>query len=133
MLKITTIIGLRLDLYSFSHLPNPDWSIQISGALAVCKAMLVGMVDLSSRVSKFFFATISTRTLQCNTPLSTLMPCLTFLFFFEYSQQLMDLVKVLQEKLIEEKRKMQTLEVKIREEVCQEMAEQLVSIEKAYR
>ena len=55
------------------------------------------------------------------------------LFLFEYSQQLMDLVKVLQEKLIEEKRKMQTLEVKIREEVCQEMAEQLVSIEKAYR
>jgi len=43
-----------------------------------------------------------------------------------------DLVKVLQEKLIEEKHKMQTLEVKIREEVCQEMADQLVSIEKAY-
>ena len=37
----------------------------------------------------------------------------------------MNLVKVLQEKLIEEKRKMQTLEVKIREEVCKEMAEQL--------
>ncbi|KAL9968581.1 hypothetical protein ACROYT_G020690 [Oculina patagonica] len=49
-----------------------------------------------------------------------------------YQQQLMDLVKALQEKLIEEKRKMQTLEVKIREEVCLEMAEQLVSIEKAY-
>ena len=45
----------------------------------------------------------------------------------------MDLVKVLKEKLIEEKRKMQTSEVKIREEVCQEMAEQLVSIEKVYR
>ena len=56
---------------------------------------------------------------------------LTFLIF-RYLQQLMDLVKVLQEKLIEEKRKMQTLEVKVREEVCQEMAEQLVSIEKAY-
>ena len=44
----------------------------------------------------------------------------------------MNLVKVLQEKLIEEKRKMQTLEVKIREEVCKEMAEQLVCIENAY-
>ncbi|XP_015764855.1 PREDICTED: kinesin-like protein KIF20B [Acropora digitifera] len=49
-----------------------------------------------------------------------------------YQQQLVDLVKVLQEKLIEEKRKMQTLEVRIREEVCKEMAEQLVSIENAY-
>ncbi|KAJ7363559.1 hypothetical protein OS493_009718 [Desmophyllum pertusum] len=49
-----------------------------------------------------------------------------------YQQQLVNLVKVLQEKLIEEKRKMQTLEVTIREEVCREMAEQLVSIEKAY-
>jgi len=48
-------------------------------------------------------------------------------------QQLVNLVKALQEKLIEEKRKMQTLEVKIREEVCKEMAEQLVSIENAYR
>ncbi|PFX34646.1 Nuclear migration protein nudC [Stylophora pistillata] len=46
--------------------------------------------------------------------------------------QLVDLVKVLQEQLIEEKRKMQTLEIKIREEVCKEMAEQLVSIEEAY-
>ena len=45
----------------------------------------------------------------------------------------MNLVKALLEKLIEEKRKMQTLEVKIREEVCKEMAEQLVSIENAYR
>lgn len=49
-----------------------------------------------------------------------------------YQQQLVDLVKVLQEQLIEEKRKMQTLEIKIREEVCKEMAEQLVSIEEAY-
>ncbi|KAK2570806.1 Kinesin-like protein KIF20B [Acropora cervicornis] len=48
------------------------------------------------------------------------------------AEQLVDLVKVLQEKLIEEKRKMQTLEVRIREEVCKEMAEQLVSIENAY-
>ena len=45
----------------------------------------------------------------------------------------MDLVKVLQEELMEEKHEMQTLEVTIREEVCLEMAEQLVSIEKAYR
>ena len=53
---------------------------------------------------------------------------------FSFSlQQLVDLVKALQEKLIEEKRKMQTLEMKIREEVCKEMAEQLVAIENAYR
>ncbi|XP_068698527.1 kinesin-like protein KIF20A isoform X1 [Montipora foliosa] len=49
-----------------------------------------------------------------------------------YQQQLVNVVKMLQEKLIEEKRKMQTLEVRIREEVCKEMAEQLVSIENAY-
>ncbi|XP_068755387.1 kinesin-like protein KIF20B [Montipora capricornis] len=49
-----------------------------------------------------------------------------------YQQQLVSVVKMLQEKLIEEKRKMQTLEVRIREEVCKEMAEQLVSIENAY-
>ncbi|XP_068698526.1 kinesin-like protein KIF20A isoform X2 [Montipora foliosa] len=49
-----------------------------------------------------------------------------------YQQQLANVVKMLQEKLIEEKRKMQTLEVRIREEVCKEMAEQLVSIENAY-
>jgi len=53
--------------------------------------------------------------------------------YFSILQQLEDLVKALQEKLIAEKHKMHTLEVKIREEVCKEMAEEMVSIEEAYR
>ena len=55
------------------------------------------------------------------------------LLLFDNWQQLVNLKKVLQEKLIQENRKMQTLEVKIRDEVCKEMAEQLVSIKNAYR
>ncbi|XP_031556529.1 kinesin-like protein KIF20B [Actinia tenebrosa] len=49
-----------------------------------------------------------------------------------YQKQLENLVRVLQEQLIEEKKSKAMLEVKIREEVCGEMAEQLVAIESAY-
>ena len=57
---------------------------------------------------------------------------LIFKYVFAF-QQLIALVKALRDKLIEEKRSKIKLEMKIREEVCAEMAEQLVAIETAYR
>ena len=38
-LSYINIIHLASGRYSFSCLLNPDWSIQISGALVVCKAV----------------------------------------------------------------------------------------------
>ena len=43
------------------------------------------------------------------------------------------MIAALQERLIEEVKQKTYIEVKIREEVCQEMAEQLVEIEKNYK
>ena len=48
-------------------------------------------------------------------------------------QELMEILEQMRQRLIEEKRKHLLLEVKIREEVCQEMATQLVEIENHYR
>lgn len=52
---------------------------------------------------------------------------------FFYQQQLENLVRQFESELIEEKKAKATLELKIREEVCAEMAQQLVAIETAYR
>ena len=48
-------------------------------------------------------------------------------------QELMDLVESLKQQLCAEKKKTATLEVRIRQEVCKEFAEQLVEIENNYR
>ena len=48
-------------------------------------------------------------------------------------QQLYELIKALQEQLIEEKRKFHRMEMDVRAEVCAEMAAQLVEIEETYK
>ena len=78
-------------------------------------------------------ATTSTRTLVCIAPLSVLSPPYFTFLLFRCSQQVMDLVKVLQEKLIEEKLKMQTSKVTALEKVFQGIEKQLVSFENACR
>ncbi|XP_022794646.1 kinesin-like protein KIF20A [Stylophora pistillata] len=96
---------------------------------------------IAKKVRKYVAATPCSKPARPSVPwikgaLYTSVPCDDTLTNvdedIEEESQLVGLVKVLQEQLIEEKRKMQTLEIKIREEVCKEMAEQLVSIEDAY-
>ena len=50
-----------------------------------------------------------------------------------FPKELYELINVLQNQLIEEKKKLATMEIKIRQEVCQEMAEQMVEIENNYK
>lgn len=50
-----------------------------------------------------------------------------------FLQDCKKIIAALQERLIEEVKQKTYIEVKIREEVCQEMAEQLVEIEKNYK
>ena len=47
-------------------------------------------------------------------------------------QELVECVKALKEELLGERRKLLQMESQIRDEVCQEMATQLVEIENAY-
>ena len=50
-----------------------------------------------------------------------------------FYKKLIEMIKALQEQLLIEKRRYNTLELEIRAEVCSEMATQLVEIENGYR